>query len=106
MRNPFSAVLCMLRHGPVSSTRRPFLFVAIGQRVSSPASFASHAAAASGSGRRQSPYLSYTAGLSLDRTTILVDGKPVELRPGMTVAVEINTGTRRVIDYLLSPLLR
>ncbi len=50
--------------------------------------------------------LSYTARISLDRTTIPVDGKPVDLRPGMTVAVEINTGTRRVIDYLLSPLLR
>jgi hemolysin D len=50
--------------------------------------------------------LSYTARISLDRTSILVDGRPVELRPGMTVAVEINTGMRRVIDYLLSPLLR
>jgi hemolysin D len=50
--------------------------------------------------------LSYTARISLDRTTIPVDGKPVELRPGMMVAVEINTGTRRVIDYLLSPFLR
>jgi hemolysin D len=50
--------------------------------------------------------LSYTARISLDRTAIPIDGKLVELRPGMTVAVEINTGTRRVIDYLLSPLLR
>jgi hemolysin D len=50
--------------------------------------------------------LSYTARISLDRTTIAVDGKPVELRPGMMVAVEINTGTRRVIDYLISPFQR
>ena len=34
------------------------------------------------------------------------DRKDRLLRPGMTVAVEINTGTRRVIDYVLSPLLR
>jgi hemolysin D len=30
----------------------------------------------------------------------------VPLRPGMAVTVEINTGERRIIDYLLSPLLR
>ncbi len=36
--------------------------------------------------------LSYTARISLDRTTIPIEGKLVDLRPGMTVAVEINTG--------------
>jgi hemolysin D len=30
----------------------------------------------------------------------------VNLAPGMAVTVEIKTGTRRVIEYLLSPLLR
>jgi hemolysin D len=29
-----------------------------------------------------------------------------DLRPGMAVTVEVETGKRRVIDYLLSPLLR
>jgi hemolysin D len=48
----------------------------------------------------------YTARISLDRAAMEVDGKRVDLRPGMAVIVEINTGTRRVIDYLLSPLLR
>ena len=48
----------------------------------------------------------YTARISLDRAAIQVDGKLVDLRPGMAATVEINTGTRRVIDYLLSPLLR
>jgi hemolysin D len=28
------------------------------------------------------------------------------LAPGMPVTVEVKTGTRRVIEYLLSPLLR
>jgi hemolysin D len=48
----------------------------------------------------------YTARISLDRAAMEIDGKRVDLRPGMAVIVEINTGTRRVIDYLLSPLLR
>jgi hemolysin D len=30
----------------------------------------------------------------------------VELTPGMAVTIEIKTGQRRVIEYLLSPLLR
>jgi len=30
----------------------------------------------------------------------------IELVPGMAVTVEIKTGSRRVIEYLLSPLLR
>jgi hemolysin D len=30
----------------------------------------------------------------------------VELAPGMATTVEIKTGQRRVIEYLLSPLLR
>ena len=30
----------------------------------------------------------------------------VNLSPGMAVTVEIKTGSRRIISYLLSPLLR
>ena len=35
-----------------------------------------------------------------------VDDKLVNLSPGMAVTVEIKTGSRRIISYLLSPLLR
>jgi hemolysin D len=42
----------------------------------------------------------------LDRSTIEVEGKSVPLSPGMTVTVEVKTGQRRVLDYLLSPLLK
>ena len=48
----------------------------------------------------------YTARVSLDRTDIQIGDKRVDLGPGMAVTVEIKTGTRRVIEYLLSPLLR
>jgi hemolysin D len=50
--------------------------------------------------------LVYAARVSLDRMAMDVDGRMVNLAPGMAVAVEIKTGTRRVIEYLLSPLLR
>jgi hemolysin D len=50
--------------------------------------------------------LSYAARISLDRTQMQVEDKFVSLSPGMAVTVEIKTGTRRIIDYLLSPLLR
>jgi hemolysin D len=36
----------------------------------------------------------------------VIDGKPLELSPGMAVVAEIKTGKRRVLDYLLSPLHR
>jgi hemolysin D len=50
--------------------------------------------------------LVYAARVSLDRTQMQIDGRLVKLAPGMAVTVEIKTGSRRVIDYLLSPLLR
>jgi hemolysin D len=50
--------------------------------------------------------LSYAARVSLDQTQIQVDGALAKLSPGMAVTVEIKTGSRTVITYLLSPLLR
>jgi hemolysin D len=35
-----------------------------------------------------------------------VEDELVNLTPGMAVTVEIKTGSRRVIEYLLSPILR
>ena len=62
--------------------------------------------AAEHSSEPQGQELTYAARVSLDRTKMDVDGKLVNLEPGMAVTVEIKTGTRRVIEYLLSPLLR
>jgi hemolysin D len=50
--------------------------------------------------------LNYAARVSLDRTQMQVDDRVVDLSPGMAVTVEIRSGTRRIISYLLSPLLR
>ena len=44
--------------------------------------------------------------LSLDQTAMKIDNATIPLTPGMTVAVEIRTDSRRVIDYLLSPLAK
>jgi hemolysin D len=49
---------------------------------------------------------SYAAQVSLDQTRMQIDDKLLNLSPGMAVTVEIKTGTRRIIDYLLSPILR
>lgn len=50
--------------------------------------------------------LIYPVRVRLDATEIGVDGKPVPITPGMAVSAEIITGDRRVIDYILSPILR
>jgi hemolysin D len=50
--------------------------------------------------------LVYAARVSLDRTQMQIEEKAVNLSAGMAVTVEIKTGSRRVITYLLSPLLR
>lgn len=48
----------------------------------------------------------YVARISLNQTTIDTEQGRLPLQPGMAVTAEIKTGQRRVISYLLSPLLR
>lgn len=50
--------------------------------------------------------LIYSTRVKLDRDELKVENKTVRLTPGMAVTVEVKTGTRRVIEYFLSPLLR
>ena len=50
--------------------------------------------------------LAYAARVALGRTQMEVEGGTVDLSPGMAVTVEIKTGSRRIISYLLSPLLK
>jgi hemolysin D len=44
--------------------------------------------------------------VSLDRTQMQLEDKLVNLSPGMAVTVEIKTGSRRIVSYLLSSLIR
>jgi hemolysin D len=90
-----------LLHGEVLSVSRD----AVNAESSAPDPAAT-GVAATAAPQPRSKGSGYTARISLDRAAIPIDGKLVGLRPGMAVIVEINTGTRRVIEYLLSPLLR
>src|SRR5512135_2083637 len=54
----------------------------------------------------QGQELNYTARISLDRTQMQIDDRMVNLSPGMAATVEIKTGSRTMLSYLLSPLLR
>jgi hemolysin D len=48
--------------------------------------------------------LVYSARVSLDKAQMRIDDNVVDLTPGMAVTVEISTGSRTVLSYLLSPL--
>ena len=48
--------------------------------------------------------LVFPATITLNRWTLDIDGKNISLSPGMAVTVEVLTGQRRAIDYLLAPL--
>jgi hemolysin D len=64
---------------------------------------------ASSSARSSEPQgqeLVYAARISLEESRMRVENKLVDLVPGMAVTVEIKTGHRRIIEFLLSPLLR
>ena len=50
--------------------------------------------------------LVYAARVKMDRTTMKVEDKIVNLSPGMAVTVEVDMGKRRLIEYLISPLLK
>ncbi|HSH30408.1 MAG TPA: HlyD family type I secretion periplasmic adaptor subunit [Thiohalobacter sp.] len=50
--------------------------------------------------------LVYAARVLMRSTTIQVNGRQMNLTPGMAVTVEVKTGTRRLIEFLLAPLLK
>jgi hemolysin D len=56
-------------------------------------------------GAQRTQNLVYPVTLSLPKTTMIVDGRPVPLKPGMAVNIEVSTGNRRILEYFLSPLV-
>jgi hemolysin D len=50
--------------------------------------------------------LVYAMRVKMYQTTMQVKDKIINLSPGMAVTVEVNLGKRRLIEFLLSPLLR
>jgi hemolysin D len=80
---------------------------AVDERDATNLSDAANVARPQGAGPAQPPRtqnLVFPATIRLSRGTIGIDGKDVTLSPGMAVTVEIKTGQRRAIDYVLSPL--
>ena len=49
--------------------------------------------------------LVFPVRLKLERSSLQVDERTVNLTPGMAITAEIKTGSRRVIEYFLSPVL-
>jgi hemolysin D len=50
--------------------------------------------------------LIYAVKITLERPFLLVEGRMVPVTAGMSSTVEIKTGSRRVIEYVLSPLVQ
>ncbi|HLA28431.1 MAG TPA: HlyD family type I secretion periplasmic adaptor subunit [Syntrophales bacterium] len=50
--------------------------------------------------------LIYSVRVALDKSSIMVNDRAINLSAGMSVRAEIKTGTRRVIEYVLSPLIQ
>jgi len=50
--------------------------------------------------------LLYSVLIELDKSSIVVNGHNTPLSPGMTVRADIKTGSRRIVEYFLSPLLQ
>ncbi|MER9313267.1 HlyD family efflux transporter periplasmic adaptor subunit [Mesorhizobium australicum] len=49
--------------------------------------------------------LVFPVRIALNETSIRVEGRHVVLTPGMSVTAEVKTGNRRVLEYLLDPLM-
>jgi hemolysin D len=49
--------------------------------------------------------LAYEARATFSSSEIYADGRIVKLTPGMTAIVEVKTGKRHVIDFILFPIL-
>lgn len=62
--------------------------------------------AEAGSSEPQDMELGYIARLSIDRQQMQIGDKQVNLAPGMAVTVEIRTGSRSIISYVLSPIMK
>jgi hemolysin D len=91
-----------LLHGRVQSISRD----AIARDRKEEPSRAAPTGAQSTTSEPNSQELVYVARVVLDRAQMEIEGGPVQLLSGMAVTVEIRTGSRRIISYLLSPLVR
>lgn len=95
------------RYGTIDGTVAKVSSDAVDDRDATDLSDAANAARPQGAAPGSPPKtqnLVFPATIKLAHRFIHIDGKKVALMPGMAVSVEIKTGRRRAIDYLLSPL--
>ena len=56
-------------------------------------------------GAQRTQNLVFLTTLRPDATSVLADGVAIPLSPGMAVTVEVKTGSRRILEYVFSPLV-
>ncbi|WP_432287691.1 HlyD family type I secretion periplasmic adaptor subunit [Aminobacter sp. BA135] len=66
---------------------------------------ASVSAGSGGAAQGAAGPLVFPVRIALDQSSIRADGQDVPLTPGMSVTAEIKTGSRRVLQFLLDPLM-
>jgi hemolysin D len=88
-----------LLHGAVMRVSRDA--VPMDKPTASPGSLQPSLASAATQAPQQ---LAYLARIALDQPIMHIGNKDIPLEPGEAVTVEIKTGQRRVLDFLLSPL--
>ena len=57
-------------------------------------------------GPGQTPSFVFPVIVAVDQPAMRVDGATIPLAPGMTATVDIRTESRRIVDYLMSPLAK
>jgi hemolysin D len=87
-------------HGKVLSVS-PDTIARDGRDVAEPKG---HGPGPAANGQQGQDDLVYAARVSLDEHQLKAGDRIVDLDPGMAVTVEMKTGSRRIISYLLSPL--
>ncbi|MFY8101140.1 MAG: HlyD family type I secretion periplasmic adaptor subunit [Allorhizobium sp.] len=56
-------------------------------------------------GAQRMQNLVFPITITIEKPELVVDGRRIPMSPGMTVTAEIKTGSRRIIEYLFSPLV-
>ena len=90
--------------GKVASLSREAVNIHDAQALQDPGSIAGSQANQSPSGVPGVSGLFFNARIVLDSPELEINGGILRPEPGMTVRAEIKTGSRRVIDYVLSPV--
>lgn len=93
-------------HGRVTKIATEAVDEAEAKRTLANVTAPSAGAAAVGAGAGQPQSFVFPVTVTLEETSIRADGATLPLTPGMTVAIDIETNRRRVIDYVFSPIAK